>query len=443
MFARLSLTIRMGIHSLLLHGLRSFLAIVGIAIGIVAVIWLVAAGEGISYQAQQQIKDLGANNIIVRSVKPSQGSSRAGGGLFLTYGLTRSDYAAIAKNLDTVPQIVPLREYRMEFRNGDKTFDGRLVGCSSTYKELNNLKMADGVFIEHKHGEKLLNVCVLSEGVAKGLFPLSNPIGQKIQINSDFYLVMGVTESRLPTAAMGGSLSAQDYNQDVYIPIETWKARLGDTMFTSRNGGNEGEIVELNQITVRVNDVSEVDHTAEVIRHILDRSHKDKFDTAVVVPKELLEQAELFRLMFNVLLIVIAGISLLVGGIGIMNIMLATVTERTREIGIRRALGAKQSDIIKQFLVESAMLTFVGGVIGIIIGLLCSPFFASLKMLLQQVDAELYTSLPKWIIDLEPRIAPWSVLASFFISIFVGVFFGLYPAWRAAKLDPIEALRHE
>ena len=223
----------------------------------------------------------------------------------------------------------------------------------------------------------------------------------------------------------------------------TWRARIGDILFTSRQGGNEGEIVELKQITVSVNSIEDVDHAASVIRHLLDREHKNKADVAVVVPKELLEQADLLKKMFRFLSVLIAGISLLVGGIGIMNIMLATVTERTREIGIRRALGAKQGDIVKQFLVESVVLTVVGGLLGMVIGASFKQVFQFFKMVMRLFWTEVFEALPPTLRDLEPVLEYWPFLLSFCISVGVGVFFGLYPAFRAAKLDPIEALRHE
>ena len=186
-----------------------------------------------------------------------------------------------------------------------------------------------------------------------------------------------------------------------------------------------------------------MDHAASVIRHLLDKNHRDKSDVAVVVPKELLEQAELLKKMFRFLSVLIAGISLVVGGIGIMNIMLATVTERTREIGIRRALGAKQGDIIKQFLVESVVLTVVGGVLGMAVGASFNLFFDLGKSIGMFFWPDVFEALPPTLRDLEPQLLLWPFGLSFLISVGVGVFFGLYPAFRAAQLDPIEALRHE
>jgi putative ABC transport system permease protein len=258
-------------------------------------------------------------------------------------------------------------------------------------------------------------------------------------VGSEFYIVVGQTKPRTASAAIGGSLDSRDYNLDAYIPLKTLRHRVGDLVMKRVGGEFQGEQVELSQITVEVNNIEEVDETAAIIETLLTKYH-EKEDYAVVVPKELLRQAERTRAMFNVLLVVIAGISLLVGGIGIMNIMLATVTERTREIGIRRALGAKRIDIIRQFLVETVLLTASGGLLGVLFGLAVGPLFRSMRAIVMIVYPDL---LPPIVHTLEPSVAPWSVALSLFISLGVGLIFGVYPARQAAHMDPIEALRHE
>jgi putative ABC transport system permease protein len=434
-------TLRLGLKSLLLHKLRSGLAILGILIGVTAVIWLVAMGEGVSYQAQQQIKDLGANNIIIRSTKPPAEALR-GGGFIIAYGLLRADFDRITSNVPTLTQAVPMREITREARYLDNVTDIRLVGCTAKYLKMNNLRMARGRFISDKDLEQGDNVCVIGDQTARQLFPYQDPIGEFLQIEDAFYVIIGQTQSRNPTAGIGGSMTAQDYNFDVYIPLSTLRARIGDMVITSRAGSREGEQVELSQITVTVADLEQVDETAAIIRALLERFHPVA-DYAIVVPKELLQQAQVLQMMFNVLLVLIAGIALLVGGIGIMNIMLATVTERTREIGIRRALGAKQRDIVTQFLSETIVLSATGGALGVFLGFLCKPAIIGTRALFGQLFPEMIASLPPNILQLEPRIAPWSIIAAFLISVGVGVLFGLYPAQRAARMDPIEALRHE
>ncbi|MEX0978149.1 MAG: ABC transporter permease [Pirellulales bacterium] len=434
-------TLRLGLKSLLLHKLRSGLAILGILIGVTAVIWLVAMGEGVSYQAQQQIKDLGANNIIVRSTKPPADALR-GGGFVIAYGLLRDDYERIVANIPTLTQAVPMREITREARYLDYVTDVRLVGCTAKYLEMNNLRLARGRFLSDKDSKQEDNVCVIGSETARALFPYQDPINKFLQIENAFYVIVGQTASRTPAAGIGGSMAAQDFNFDVYIPLTTLKARIGDMVVTSRAGSREGELVELSQVTVTVRELDQVDETAEIIRTLLARFHP-MVDYAIVVPKELLQQAQVLQMMFNLLLVLIAGIALLVGGIGIMNIMLATVTERTREIGIRRALGAKQRDIVAQFLSETIVLSATGGLLGVFFGFLCNPAIVGTRAAVSRLFPDVMTSLPPNIQQLEPRIAPWSIVAAFLISVGVGVLFGLYPAQRAAKMDPIEALRHE
>ncbi len=312
MFSRLIQTIRLGIFSLLLHKLRSGLAVLGILIGIMAVIWLVAMGEGVSYQAQQQIKDLGANNIIVISVKPAQEGSNAGRGLFVEYGLLRDDYRRIVSNIPAIEQAVPMREIKKEVRCLDRTVEARIVGCTPEYLDLNHLTIDRGRFLTDRDGRPTDNVAVLGAETAQQLFPYQSPVGRTIQVDSDFYSIVGVMQSRDPTAAIGGSLESQDYNLDVYIPLETLRRRIGDMIFTSRSGSREGEIVQLNQITVSLASLERVDETSDIIRTLMEKYHPNG-DFGVVVPKELLRQAELLRMMFNVLLVLIAGISLVVG----------------------------------------------------------------------------------------------------------------------------------
>jgi putative ABC transport system permease protein len=200
--------------------------------------------------------------------------------------------------------------------------------------------------------------------------------------------------------------------------------------------------VQLSQITAVVGEMDEVDETADIVRSLLKKYHKTA-DYSVVVPKELLQQAETLRTMFNILLLLIAGISLLVGGIGIMNIMLATVTERTREIGIRRALGATRRDITQQFLWETVVLSGTGGLLGVVFGFLCKPTVLGVQWAIASFFPKVAASMPANIKNLEPRIAPWSIVVALVISVAVGMVFGLYPARRAAHMDPIEALRHE
>lgn len=431
-------TVRLGLKSLLLQKMRSSLAALGIFIGTTTVIWLVAMGEGVSYQAQQQILELGATNIIIRSIEPNLSGS-GDKNRVKTYGLLRADYQRFLSNIPTITRAVPIRELKREFAVDGRRVSVNMIGCASEHFELNRLEIARGRWMNKQDDRE--NVIVLADGTAKRLFPFQNPIGEKVRVESDVYTVIGQTKPRGASAAIGGSLDARDYSFDAYIPIETFRHRVGDQIMTRTGEGFnfKGEIVELTQITLTVADVSQVDETVAIVEYLLKKYH-DQEDYAVVVPKELLRQAERTRAMFNAMLVVIAGISLLVGGIGIMNIMLATVTERTREIGIRRALGAKRIHIIQQFLVETLVLTGSGGILGVCCGLLCGPLFRLFRTVVLAFSPDL---LPPIVLTLEPRIALWSVLLSVFISLGVGLLFGLYPARRAAQMNPIEALRHE
>jgi putative ABC transport system permease protein len=437
MSGSLGQTIRLGLKSLLLQKMRSALAALGIFIGTTTVIWLVAMGEGVSYQAQQQILELGATNIIIRSVEPLPTSGEKS--RIKSYGLLRADYQRMLSNVPTIVRSVPIRELKRECRVNARTASINLIGCAEEHFELNRLEMARGRWMAKQDNQE--NLIVLADGTAQKLFPGENPIGKNVKVESDIYTVIGQTKARGASAAIGGSLDSRDYSFDAYIPLETFRHRVGDQIMTRTGEGMnfKGEIVELTQITLTVGDVQQIDETVAIVETLLKKYH-EKQDYAVVVPKELLRQAERTKAMFNVMLVVIAGISLLVGGIGIMNIMLATVTERTREIGIRRALGAKRSHIIQQFLVETLVLTGSGGLLGVLCGLMCGPLFRITRTIVTAFSPDL---LPPIVYTLEPRIAMWSVLLSLFISLGVGLLFGLYPARRAALMNPIEALRHE
>jgi putative ABC transport system permease protein len=438
-------TLRMGVKSLMLHPLRTFLTTLGVFFGVASVIALMEIGEGISREAQRQIESLGADTIIVRTVKPP--SEKLGSGRGPTpYGLLRSEYDLLLKTIPSIESAIPIRELRRQFQYQDRVVDGRLVGCTAEYATANRLQLlAPGRFLSAVDDQRRETNCAIAEKVAKQLFPYEDPINKKIFIpeHKDFYTVVGVVKDRNASAAIGGSLAAQDYASDIYIPIQTLQQRIGDTIVTRRSGTFDAEVIELNQITLKVDSVEKVEDTAKLIEQTLRPKHTELEDMAVVVPLELLEQARTQRLMILVFMVLIAGISLIVGGIGIMNIMLASVTERTREIGIRRALGAKQADIVRQFLIETVVLSVVGGCLGILCGLLCKPAVQFARYFIQKNYPDFLTSMPEWVRNATPELVPISIPLAFGIAVAVGIISGLYPAMRAAKMNPIDALRHE
>jgi putative ABC transport system permease protein len=417
--------LQLGVRSLLAHKLRSFLTVLGLVFGVASVIIMLAVGEGASYEAQQQIQSLGAKNLIVRSKKPvrdAQKSEEQEGALI--YGLTYQDLDSIQATIPTVQDVTPQREFRQEVRYLDRSLDCRVAGVTESFLGMNGLHLADGRFLTSVDEEKFRNVCVLGHELAVKLFPFSSPIGKAVRVGPrHYYTVVGITGFRAPSAGVGSSLAAHDYNLDCYIPLSTDRVRFGELLIHGEQGSFSYERIELSQITIGVDNIHSVKPTAEVIKSLLMSLH-DKEDYSITVPLELLESAEETKRIFNIVLGSTAAISLIVGGIGIMNIMLATVTERTKEIGIRTAVGATSKDIVSQFLVETAVLSLVGSMVGLAIGLAAPP-------------------LVSWVSGVKTIVTPWSVVASIGVALIVGVVFGIYPAMRAANLDPIEALRTE
>ena len=451
-------TIRLAMKSLLLHKLRSGLTMLGIVFGVFSVIAMLAIGEGASAQAQQQVLALGATNIIILTVKPPTDSQSGGGGgggsrgggrggfVVPQYGLLRSDYDLLTKTLSTINGAVRMREVQSEARYLQRTLFARLVGSTTEYLDMNHLAVLRGRFLSDEDEAEVANVAVLGAETASTLFPFEDPIGQSILVRNARFMVVGVMRSRMSSAAIGGSMSGQEFNKDIYIPLSTFRSRIGDTIVTRVSGTFSAEQVELNQITLKVKNRNDVVPTSEVVKESLKRSHAGKADFDVIVPLELLRQADQIRQIFNIVLGLIASISLLVGGIGIMNIMLATVTERTREIGIRRALGARQRDIINQFLTETIVLSGSGGVIGILLGLATPFVFFGIKYLVRNYvldRSSVESANAKLFFEMVPQIALWSLPVAFGISVTIGIIFGIYPARSAARMDPIEALRHE
>ncbi len=416
--------IRLGLKSLALHRLRSSLTVLGIVFGVGSVIVMLAIGEGARYEAIQQIQQLGATNIIVRSIRPTTARDAGESVGAIRYGLTSRDIRRIDSTLPSVVSSVASREHRRSLRYLENQVEGRVVGVTPAHRELNRLRLAAGRFISELDVERATAVAVLGYEAAAALFPLEEPLGKTVRVDEDrYFTVIGVTLPANSAPGMGSSMPAQDYNRDVYIPFSTDQRRFGEIISFDRNGGQLPEIVEISQINLGVDHMRNVKQTAQHVRDILNEYHTSE-DTAMTVPLELLERAERTQRVYTLVLSAIAAISLLVGGIGIMNIMLATVTERTREIGIRRALGATRKHIVNQFLVETIVLSLTGGVIGLTAGVVTA-------ITLQGVFG--VPTIVSW----------WAPVLAMTISFLVGVLFGAYPARRAAFMDPIEALRHD
>ena len=388
---------------------------------------MLAIGEGASFEAQEQIKNLGSQNIILRSVKPPEAqklSERGSESSFvLQYGLTYADIRRIQRTIPGVTVIVPGRLMRETVWNISRFADCEILGTVPWYPDMRNHHVAEGRFFSDAETLDKTSVCVLSPELAEKLFPLGSAIGGTIRVKSDYYRVVGVMEAAGKSPERGEGSAAKTVTHRMFIPLSTARIRYGQILAKERAGSTEVEKIELHEVTIKVASREQVLDVSLAIKDVLERNHK-KLDYELVVPLELLRRAERTKQIFNIVLGSIAAISLLVGGIGIMNIMLASVTERTREIGIRRALGAKRRDITVQFLVETVMLSGAGGLLGVALGI-SIPWLVS------------YFAGMKTIVTL------WSPLIAFTISALVGVVFGLYPALRAANMDPVEALRHE
>ena len=413
--------VRLGIKTLMLHKMRSILTMLGMVFGVGAVIAMLAVGEGASKQALDQIRRLGSQNIIINSQQPiDQAASGAMQVRMNIYGLLYNDLDRITKSFETIDRTVPAKLIRGQGRVGGRSLELRLVGTTPNWFELVARELRAGRVMTELDIEHNSSVVVLTEHGARKLLVGQTTIGSQVRINQGYFTVIGVIKSE---STQSGTMQTPDQEIDAYIPLNVAKERFGDITVTRSSGSRSREMVELHQLIVQVSSIDHVESTAAAIERMLSLHHP-KGDYSMSVPLALLRQAEATQRTFNIVLGSIAGISLLIGGIGIMNIMLASVTERTREIGIRRAIGARRKQIIGQFLIETVVLSVTGGFIGIGIGVLI-PWLITLFA------------------DMPTVVTMWSVMLSVVISVGVGVVFGMYPAMRAANLDPIVALRHE
>jgi len=391
----------LGLNSLRNNRLRSWLTILGILIGIAAIVSLISAGRGSEIQIQKRIETLGTNIITIYSRRPPP--RKPGERRGISKGLILDDLAYL-KRLEGVKNISPEMNVASFVSAGKKESETNVYGVSSTYSKIRNLELKKGKFFTSSDAAHWLKVVVLGSNVANELFPEDEVIGKKIKLNNHYFTVCGVLAPK-------GQMWRYDFDQQVYLPDSTAYRRLT---------GNE----RIRRIVIQTRDAGKAKSLVPLIEKGLLQRHQGVEDFRVRSQEEMLETISDVSRTFTILLSAIAGISLLVGGIGIMNIMLVSVTERYREIGIRKAVGARKKDILAQFLVESVVLSLVGGFCGIILGI---------------IIAKVISILGKWTFTI-PIIA---IILPFLFSSIIGLFFGLYPAHKASSLDPVEALRYQ
>jgi len=401
--------IQMAAKSLLLHKFRSFLSALGIIFGVMAVVAMMAVGEGAKQESLRQIELLGTNNLIVRSLALTE-SERISAQQRQSAGLTLSDADALG-NLPGVLRAAAMKSVLVERTGMLSPRLPSVVGVTPDYAKITNLRTAEGNFIASEHLRSQSRVCVLGAAVSA-----RSAIGDTIKLGSDWFTVIGILEDKDYSGGKDAAITPRNSNNDIYIPITVHVAQQSADARASQD--------QVDEVWVQADDAGIVTPLARVVKDALTRLHRGVADYELLVPHELLMQKQRTIGVFNLVLGCIAGISLLVGGIGIMNIMLATVSERTREIGICRAIGARRADIIVQFLAESVTLTAGGGLIGIMLG--CGA-------------AGVISAYAGW----ATAISAKTIVAAAVISALVGIFFGMYPAQRAAKMDPIAALKFE
>jgi putative ABC transport system permease protein len=406
--------IRLAIGALFEHKMRSFLTMLGIIFGVASVIAMLSIGEGAKREAIAKYQDLGVNNIIIREKKLSEAELEEVRAKF-SQGLSLKDANAVIEIVPGITKIASQAEITTEVKYTDKSVKSNIIGVTSNFLGMMNYKLKRGEMISDHHYDQRLKVCVLGAGVSGTLFGYDDPIGKMIKVEDQWLEVVGVLESKALFTETVGELAARDLNTDVYVPL---------TMFLSRFSRENALVGQIQQITAQVDNSNKLVEAAALIDEILKRHHFNNNDYNIVIPFELLKQEEKERQIYNFLLGAIAAISLLVGGIGIMNIMLATVMERTREIGTRRAIGARKADIMSQFVTEAVAISIAGGIIGVILGVTLS------------LTVSLFT-------DVTTYIQLYSIFLAFTFSVIVGISFGYLPAKNAANLNPVDSMRYE
>ncbi len=425
-----------GVGELLAHKLRSLLTMLGVIFGIASVIAMVSIGAGARQEALEQIRLMGINVIQV-------GRRSLSGDLALEaqkespQGLTYGDAEAIGELYSAAQQVVPVCRVFGDVRMGGSAIPSKVFGTTPAYRDVSRLEVDEGRFLDDGDVERRAKVCVIGSEVKRAAFFLEDPVGKRLRVGPHEFEVVGVMKPRA-VGSGGGRFALRDMNEDVYLPItaamEDFQIYVEQAIPVETTGFLKmfAKLFDrpplrqrpVTQIIVQVADETETWEAARVVRRVIERRHKGIPDFEIVIPAELLRQSQQTQRIFNIVMGAIASISLLVGGIGIMNIMLATVTQRAREIGIRRCVGASRTDIARQFLLECLVITSVGGLLGIAVGV---------EM------ASLISGYAGW----RTIVSGQAVLLSLAVAMTTGVVFGLYPAMRAANIEPMEALRAE
>jgi len=408
--------VRLGLQNLLLHRLRSLLTMLGMIFGVAAVVSMLSIGAGARQKVMPLIEQMGVRNLIVEAKETTEWQAHQKIRK-ISPGLTFQDYRVIRDEVGDIVASTPRKRMTPSKTIPKSQEDVPAVyGVNPSYTNIAGLHLLEGRFFDQDEESRGAPVCVLGAAARSSLFGASNPIDQYIKVNEQWFRVIGVVSPQLSSQTEVAGVPTQDLNNIVYVPLNAAILRLEDSYSDVRD--------EIDGIYLRLRENADMPAVAQVVRAILDSSHHSAGDFSVIVPAELLAEQKRTERLFNVVMVAIASISLLVGGIGIMNIMLASILERTREIGLRRAVGARQSDIVRQFVIEAMMISFVGGSLGIVFGFVMSRLIA-------------------WLAGWSTIVTASSILLAFVVSISVGLVFGIYPAAKAARLDPVEAIRYE
>ncbi len=427
---------RLGLRNLILHRLRSLLTALGIIFGVMAVIAMVALGQGGKEAARKQVEQLGATNVLIRSEKPPESNDATGRtSRVLEYGIKRTDVERL-KSLPNTLAVVPMRNSEQQIVLGSKRFSGcTAIATTPEWFTIINQPLDRGSIFTTIQSDRADAVCVMGAKAAEQMFPFEDPIGRTITLGAPstgtlVLTVIGVLQGtglRADTAKT--DIINRDLDYDIYFPLTTSRLAFNDAIVKRQAGSFERRNIEITEVWIKASSIATVESLAKIAENTLGKP--DRSDVSVKAPIEILRAAEANAFIWTVVMVGIASLSLIVGGIGIMNIMLATVTERTREIGIRRALGAKRWHIQLQFLIETAVLSLAGGLIGIILGV-------GLSWILPPLVGFFTDNL-----QFATKVTTWSVLVSFLVSGMTGIVFGMYPAMKASGMNPIDALRHE